>query len=177
RPIMPPARILDCSEIPAIDIAPLLGGERPHEAETVGRIARACEDVGFFYVRNHGVPGATRDRLVGQSKLFFALPSAEKKSVSVEDSPQFRGYLPLAYTGNEGEKGKNLQEGFMVMHDRPRDAFQMHGPNQWPTARPALQPAMSDYFAAMETLAGPLTHGFAMALGLKRDFFDDAHRN
>src|ERR1041385_1249694 len=173
--IMPAARILDFSEIPVIDIAPLLDGNTRRETETVAAIARACQDVGFFYVRNHGVPTATRARLVAQAKLFFALPSVEKKSVSVEDSPQFRGYLPLEYTGNEGEKGKNLQEGFMVMHDRPRDAFQMHGTNQWPKALPSLQPAMWDYFGAMETLAGPLTHGFAMALGLKRDFFDHAH--
>src|ERR1041385_6696707 len=98
--IMPAARILDFSEIPVIDIAPLIDGDTRRETETVAAIARACQDVGFFYVRNHGVPTATRDRLVAQAKLFFALPAAEKKSVSVEDSPQFRGYLPLEYTAN-----------------------------------------------------------------------------
>ena len=175
--IMPAARILDFSEIPVIDVAPLVGADKRRESETVAAIASACQDVGFMYVRQHGVPTATRDALVAQAKRFFALPMPDKKSVAVEESPQFRGYLPLEYTGNEGEQGKNLQEGFMVMHDRPRDAFQMHGPNQWPKALPSLQPAMWDYFAAMETLAAPLMQGFAMALGLKRDFFDAAHRN
>ena len=174
---MPATRILDFSEIPVIDIGPLVGGDRSREAETVEAIARACQDVGFMYVRQHGVSVATLDRLVAQAKLFFALPAAEKKSVPVEDSPQFRGYLPLEYTGNEGEKGKNLQEGFMIMHDRPCDAFQMHGPNQWPTALPSLRPAMWEYFAAMEKLAAPLMQGFAMALSLKSDFFDDVHRD
>src|ERR1043166_6180493 len=99
--IMPAARILDFSEIPVIDIAPLLDGNTRRETETVAAIARACQDVGFFYVRNHGVPTATRDRLVTKANLFCALPGAEKNSVSVEDSPQSRGYLPLEYTGNE----------------------------------------------------------------------------
>jgi isopenicillin N synthase-like dioxygenase len=174
--IMPTARILDFSEITVVDIGPLVRSERKHEARTIDAIARACQDIGFMYVRNHGAPSASLDGLVEQAKLFFALPTAEKMRVAVESSPQFRGYLPLEYTGNEGEKGKNLQEGFMIMHERPLDSFPMHGPNQWPPALPSLRPAMWDYFAAMESLAAPLLHGFAMALGLDRDFFDGCHR-
>jgi len=79
--IMPAARILDFSEIPVIDVAPLVGSDRRRERETVAAIASACQDVGFMYVRNHGAPAATLDRLVAQSKLFFALSSADKKSV------------------------------------------------------------------------------------------------
>jgi isopenicillin N synthase-like dioxygenase len=175
--IMPAARILDFSEVPVVDIEPLVHGDRRREAEAVAGIARACQDIGFMYVRNHAVPKAVLDSLIRHAKLFFALPESEKKSVGVEDSPQFRGYLPLEYTGNEGEKGKNLQEGFMIMHERPLDTFPMHGPNQWPRALPSLRATMWDYFAAMETLAQPLMHGFAMALGLEADFFDGPHRD
>lgn len=175
--IMPAARILDFSEVPVIDAGPLVRGQSAREARTVDAIARACEDVGFMYVRNHDVPGSVRDRLVTQAKLFFDLPTAEKNSVAVEASPQFRGYLPLEYTGNEGEKGKNLQEGFMIMHEQPLGPFPMHGPNQWPRALPSLRPAMWDYFAAMEQLAAPLMQGFALALGQPRDFFDGCHRD
>src|SRR5262249_44152601 len=137
--IMPAARILDFSEVPVIDIGALVHGERQHEAQVIDAIAHACEEVGFMYVRNHDVPAPVLARIVEQAKRFFALPAAEKTSVSVEDSPQFRGHLPLEYTGNEGEKGKNLQEGFMIMHDRPLGPFQMHGPNQWPKALPSLR--------------------------------------
>jgi isopenicillin N synthase-like dioxygenase len=175
--IMPAARILDFSEIPVVDIAPLVRGDKRNEAGTVQAIARACQDIGFMYVRNHDVPAAKLSRLVEQAKLFFASPMVEKKRVAVEDSPQFRGYLPLEYTGNEGEKGKNLQEGFMIMHEQPFGSFPMHGRNQWPDALPFLRPAMQDYFNAMEKLATPLMHGFAVALGLKSDFFDDFHHD
>jgi isopenicillin N synthase-like dioxygenase len=175
--IMPAARILDFSEIPVIDIGPLVHGESQREAGTVDAIARACQDVGFMYVRNHDVPSVALSRLVEQAKLFFALPTDKKKSVAVENSPQFRGYLPLEYTGNEGEKGKNLQEGFMIMRERPLDSFPMHGPNQWPSALPSLRSAMLDYFVAMENLAAPLMHGIALALGQDRDCFDSFHRD
>jgi len=173
--IMPAARILEFSEVPVVDIGSLVRGAGS-EARTVDTIARACQDVGFMYVRNHNVPASALNRLIEQARRFFALPTPDKMSVAVENSPHFRGYLPLEYTGNEGEKGKNLQEGFMIMHERPLDAFPMHGPNQWPRALPSLRSAMWDYFTAMENLAAPLLHGFALALGLKRDFFDGFHR-
>ena len=173
--ILPASRVLDFSEIPLVDVAQLMA----HGADVSGvvnEIARACTNVGFMYIRNHGVPKDVLDRLIVQSGLFFSLPSEAKMGVSVESSPQFRGYLPLEYSGNEGDKGKNLQEGFMVMHDRPKDSFQMHGPNQWPVQLPMLRTEMLEYFAAMEVLAAPLLHGFSMALGLAPDRFDAWHR-
>jgi isopenicillin N synthase-like dioxygenase len=175
--IMPAARILDFSEVPVIDIASLVRNRPEAKAETVKAIARACQEVGFMYVRNHDFPTTILDRLIEQAKMFFALPMSDKRSVAVEDSPQFRGYLPLEYTGNEGEKGKNLQEGFMIMHEQPLDSFPMHGPNQWPRTLPSLRSAMQDYFDAMEKLVTPLMHGLSMALGHKLDLFDTFHRN
>jgi len=175
--IMPAARILDFPEIPVVDAGPLVRDDKAAMAATVEQIARACEDVGFMYIRNHDVPRPALEHIVAEAKRFFSLPAQEKKSVAVENSPQFRGYLPLEYTGNEGEKGKNLQEGFMVMHERPLDSFPMHGPNQWPAALPSLRTAMWDYFTAMEKLASPLLRGFALALGLDRGFFDESHQN
>ena len=130
-----------------------------------------------MYVKNHGFSPESLGRLTGAAEQFFSLPVDAKMGVAVEDSPQFRGYLPLEYSGDEGEAGKNLQEAFMIMHDRPRGPIPMHGPNQWPGALPALRPAMLDYFAGMERLASPMLQGFAMALGLRRDYFDDVHRD
>jgi isopenicillin N synthase-like dioxygenase len=175
--IMPATRLLDFCDIPVVDAGPLVRDDEAAAATTIEHIARACEEVGFIYIRNHDVPRPLLEKLVAESKLFFALPTEDKQRVAVEDSPQFRGYLPLEYTGNEGEKGKNLQEGFMIMHERPLDHFPMHGPNQWPAALPSLRTAMWNYFAAMEKLAAPLLHGFALALGLDRGFFDEFHRN
>ena len=76
--IMPEARILDFSKVPVVDIEPLVRDNRHREDEAVGAIARACQDIGFMYVRNHGVPRAVLDSLVGQAKLFFALPKIQE---------------------------------------------------------------------------------------------------
>jgi len=92
--VMPAARILEFSEIPVVDAGPLVRDDKAAVATTIEQIARACEDVGFMYIRNHDVPRLALEKLVAQAKLFFALPTQVKQRVAVEDSPQFRGYLP-----------------------------------------------------------------------------------
>ncbi|HEX4234877.1 MAG TPA: 2OG-Fe(II) oxygenase family protein, partial [Caldimonas sp.] len=72
--------------------------------------------------------------------------------------------------------GRNLQEGFIVMRDRPFDSsIPLYGPNQWPAALPTLAPAMLGYYAAMEKLAFALLPGFAQALGLPAGTFADGY--
>ncbi|MGE4239213.1 isopenicillin N synthase family dioxygenase [Ramlibacter sp.] len=167
--MLPPSRALAFSDIPVVDIAALVGGDESNMARTVDALSRACSEVGFFYVSNHGLPRAALDELVAQTKAFFSLPLARKEEVAIADSPQFRGYLPLNYKGT-GNKGNNIQEGFLVMPERPTNPrAPTHGPNRWPSALPALKPAMTNYFAHANTLANRLLRGFSMALGMGPD--------
>lgn len=170
--VIPASRKLDFREVPMVDIGALGGAD---DAAVIREIARVCQDVGFMYVCNHGVPQSVLDDLVAQAKLFFDLPVREKMSAAVEKSPQFRGYLPLEYTGDEGPEGRNLQEGFMIMQDRPLGTVPLHGPNQWPQALPSLRAPMMRYFVELEKLARRMLPGFAAALGLAADFFAPFH--
>ena len=92
---------------------------------------------------------------------------AKKMKIAID--PRIQGYLPLGYRSYEGEErtGISHQEGFWIGHDRPlsNDAL-LDGPNQWPDGQPELKRAMLQYFDAIESLAGVLMRGFALALGL-----------
>jgi isopenicillin N synthase-like dioxygenase len=167
---IPPSRRLDFSEIPVIDLAPLVEGQ--DDPRTIAALGRACSDVGFIYVRNHGVSQDLVARLVEQSAEFFARPMDEKLEIVLD--ARMRGYLPLNYRSYEGEAraGTSHQEGFWIGHERPMSAEnRLDGPNQWPARQPGLKPVMMDYFAATERLSRVLQRGFALALGLKPDFF------
>src|SRR5262245_18557708 len=99
--MIPVSRRLDFSEIPVVDIGALIDRRSTIDA-TVAALDQACRDVGFLYIRNHGVTPATIDRLVEQTKLFFALPLAEKQAIALDQ--RMRGYIPLNYRSWEGEK-------------------------------------------------------------------------
>ena len=173
---LPQSRPLDFSEIPILDIGPLVEGN--HNSSLIHDLYRACADVGFLYVRNHGVPLTLVESLRHSAKVSFSAPMAEKMQVVL--NPRIRGYYPenRSYSADhliEGEDraGTSHKEGFWLGHERPlRSEALLHGPNQWPVNHPELKQSMLKYFDAVESLAGLLLRGFALSLGLDEQCFD-----
>jgi isopenicillin N synthase-like dioxygenase len=56
----------------------------------------AMSEVGFFYVRNHGVPLELQQKSFDTIKSFFKLPIEEKLEIELKNSPHFRGYSRLS---------------------------------------------------------------------------------
>ncbi len=167
---IPVSRRLDFSEIPIVDVGGLVAGE--DDARAIAALGRACTDVGFVYVKHHGVAPRLVDDVAMQAARFFARPMDEKLTITVD--PRMRGYLPLNYTSLIGEPGGGVsrQEGFWIGRDGALDAVNaLAGPNRWLASEPGLAPAMFAYFDAVEKLGDALLRGFALALGLERDFF------
>ena len=75
---IPAARTMAFSEIPVIDIGPLVAKGADNAPSVVEAIRKACTDVGFMQFVNHGVPRASLDRLFGQAQKFFNLPVEER---------------------------------------------------------------------------------------------------
>ncbi|MEM8647002.1 MAG: 2OG-Fe(II) oxygenase family protein [Pseudomonadota bacterium] len=162
---IPLSRRLDFSEIPQLDVGELLSGGSSDTL--IDALERACTDVGFFYVHNHGVAPELISALRQAASRFFILPMAQKMEIAI--NPQLRGYLPLDYASYEGEAraAKSHQEGFWVSYDRPLSGAQpLNGPNLWPEEPEDLKAAMLAYFDAVERLSKALQRGFAMALGV-----------
>lgn len=160
---IPLSRRLDFSEIPQIDLSSLSGNQP--DPEMIKQLASACTDVGFFYVRNHGVEAQLLQELHEEAQRFFNQSTASKMEIKINE--RMRGYLPLKYTSYEGEEraGRSHQEGFWMSYDRPLDSdFILDGPNLWPANQPELKDAMQRYFNATEVLSLKLLRGFELAL-------------
>ena len=114
---IPKSRRLDFTEIPVIDLASLVAGE--DDSATVAAIGRACRDVGFIYITNHGIPIALIEDILVAAREFFARPMEAKKQITLSD--RIRGYLPLRYSSYKGEANEAVsnQEGFWIGEDRP----------------------------------------------------------
>lgn len=83
--------------IPIIDVSDLVSGEAGPEKEAAValQIGAACRDVGFFYVKNHGVPDEVIQKQLSESKMFFDRDSAEKKKLDISKSSVHRGYFAM----------------------------------------------------------------------------------
>jgi len=160
---IPLSRRLDFAEIPIIDLSATCAGGP--DTATVDAIQRACSEVGFFYLINHGVRADLVTELMTQARVFFALPEADKRELLLDQ--RMRGYLPLYYRSYEGEEraGTSHQEGFWIGYDTVPDRLRpLDGPNQWPSALPRLRLTMLAYLDALEELSQRMLRLFAGAL-------------
>ena len=60
-------------QVPVIDIAPFLGGDRDGKARVAAEVKQACEDIGFFVITGHGVDPALTKATYDISRRFFDL--------------------------------------------------------------------------------------------------------
>src|ERR1700722_18130795 len=110
--------------IPVVDFGPYFAGE-PGALETLAeRLRHACENVGFLYAVNHGVPQAVIDRGFAASRRFHALPLEEKLKLRLNQNNI--GYMPMnASVQGASQVHKatkpNQNESFFISHDRAAD--------------------------------------------------------
>lgn len=163
--------------IPVVDLAPFLsGGDR---RAAVAEVGRACREVGFLYVRNHGVPDDLIARVFAAATSYFALPLADKMGQHIKKSPHHRGYFPLFEENTDPNLTADLKEGFdLAMELGPDDpdvrkGTPLHGPNVWPGALPGFRDTCLAYHGAMTDLARTLLRAFALALDIDEFFFRD----
>jgi isopenicillin N synthase-like dioxygenase len=71
--------------LPIIDISPLLQlHASPDVVSAVDdAMARACTDVGFFYIVGHGIPAELQSELQSASAQFFSLDATVKQKVAM----------------------------------------------------------------------------------------------
>ncbi len=163
------------SSIPVVDIAGLFGDDDA-QARVARDLGAAAREVGFLYVRGHGLDPGLYDNLLAAAKRFFALPMDRKMEVFIGRSRNHRGYVPA---GEEifASGTSNRKEAFDLSRDLSETdpdyiaGNPLLGPNQWPELAGWREP-VNAYYEAVFGLARMLMRGFAMALGETPDFFD-----
>jgi len=159
-----------------------LSGLRDDEPAAVERIAKrigsACRDVGFFYVRNHGIPRELVDSVFAASKSFFDLPTETKGELSIAMSKHNRGYVGISAERLDS-KHADLKEAFNVGLDLQPDDPEVvagkafRGVNVWPAGIPKFRDTVLSYFNEVWRLGCDLHLAIAADLGLTPDFFSD----
>ena len=180
------AEPINAGEVPVIDIAPLRDGTDP--AGVGAALARAATEVGFLYVRNHGVDAALVARARRAGIGFFRLPEEDKREAGTNRF--HHGYLKPGSTKMYDDARLDLKESFNwgieldgVCADELDDEAgartesgtdagnPLLGPNVWPPAMPELKASVYPYFEAASACAEDLLRGFALGAGLDAEHF------
>lgn len=103
--------------IPLIDIGPSLSGSKAARESVAAQIGKACREIGFFQITNHGVSQQAQDGILEQARRFFhELPLAKKKELHIDNSRLFRGWEPSDVSNvnpdDWNKTGKETKEAF-----------------------------------------------------------------
>lgn len=140
-------------------------------------LGRACRDVGFFYISNHGVPTALLTGILRCAQAFFAAPQAEKDKFAITRSPHNRGYVSIA-SESLNRSQADLKEAFNVgldLSETDPEVLQgkpFRGVNLWPQT-PGFRETVLSYYDALWRLGVDLHLAIAADLGLAPSFFID----
>lgn len=159
--------------IPVIEISPLRNGTCTQKYEVARQIDRACREIGFLIVTGHGIPEEIVSVAWQATEKYFSLPLSEKEAIPMTED------YPYGYSGIEGEtlsksRGEDfapdLKESFCI---GPYNLTACKPPIKWPEVPDNFKEAWLAYYKEMERLSTTLLRGFALALGLDENWFDD----
>ena len=177
----PATATLSENEIPVIDLGPYLSGE-PGALEKAGReLFRASTEVGFYYLKNHGVPQELIDQVFAESKRFHDQPLEAKRNLKVDKNKIGYFEVESSITRHsalaEGAR-PNLYAAYCLRQElSPDDPDILAGVpyralNRWPDNLPGFRENVLAYSVALEGLGKKLLPVIATALSMPPDFFD-----
>jgi len=157
--------------VPVVDIGPLLDGSDP--MSVAAQIHATFRDVGFMYIRNHGIGEDLRAGMLRRAREFFALPDAVKQALHIERSGRaFRGYIPLSAENLDPEVSIDLKEAYDLGAEAEDDSLPFFGPNPWPPGWEEGRREVMAYHDRVLDLARHLFRGVALGLGLEAGHFE-----
>lgn len=185
-PTLPPIRADAVDEIPVIDLKDYRDGRSGAREKVAEELRHAFEDIGFYFIVNHGVPKRLIDETFEAAKRFHAMPLDDKLPLKLNEYNI--GYLPMRggttrHSQLNANNKPNVNEAFFMARDLAPDhpdalaKKPFRTPNKWPANLPGFRETCLVYAEELERLALELVPLYALALDLPVDFFDEAFAN
>lgn len=128
RPNLKDVHASDVS-IPLIDLQGLLG---PSRSDVVKQIGEACQNDGFFQIKNHGISESVVGGMLRLARDFFRLPESERLK-NYSDSPSKTVRLSTSFNVKT-EKVASWRD-FFRLHCHPLEDY-VH---EWPSNPPSFR--------------------------------------
>jgi isopenicillin N synthase-like dioxygenase len=164
-------------EIPIIDFAPFVNGDRAGQHRVAQEIYRACHTIGFIYLKNHGVDPDLLEKTFAQSQQFFSLPLATKQQLAWPNEVSNRGYIAMQREQLNPDRPGDAKEALNVGREDRTSANSALTQNRWLAEDSSFREIVLNFFEACTETADRVFRAFALALGLPESFIYDRHVN
>jgi len=169
-------------EIPIVDMAGSFSDDFETRLKVANSIRDACQQVGFFYIKDHGIPQELMDETMDAARQHFEKPLDVKMGEHIFKSKDMRGYEPVHGANVDPNTKGDRKESFLHNYEPECDPVPpkmtdaqralLHQ-NLWPADDPGFKEACFKYDRRMIVLMRKMMQMFALGLGLDEHFFDE----
>ena len=155
--------------IPVLDLAKY----HTNRPAFVEELRESCHLVGFFLIRHNFQDVA--DKLLEESRKFFARSREDKQQISYLNNPSFRGYMPLGVENTAGKVDHREQIEWAAEYPRGGKQWPLYErlkstQNPWPDMmQPELRVATLDFIEKTCHVADCIRDALCLALELDED--------
>jgi isopenicillin N synthase-like dioxygenase len=161
--------VTDTELIPVLDLSDLTAGDPDAIAALGHQLRRALEDVGFFFITNHGVPWDLVQQVYDHAQILHQQPPERFENCLMDrDHGGYLGYAGgTSYASDIAGKVRtpNLNAAFFVH----RGGYRLG--NHWPDL-PDFKPVVESYIDSVTELSRRLLPVLAVSLDLPPNYFD-----
>jgi isopenicillin N synthase-like dioxygenase len=156
--------------IPVVDLGDwyAAGAARQRFVTTVGE---SLADIGFFAVRDHGVPDALMSRSYDVAKQFFHLPAATKARYHDPAKRGQRGFTGMGKEHARDARAADLKEFWQL--GRPGWSHPLYGANVEVAELPAFAATFTELYQRLDALGQVLLHACAAYIDEPAERFAD----
>lgn len=151
------------NSVPIIDLGALHG---PRRSDIIKHLAHACQQYGFFMVKNHGISEKILNNVMDTAREFFHLPEEEK--MKLHSPGDFTS--PIRFAPSIKDDDQNIvvsRESLKFLSD-PLENYV----NLWPTCPSSFREVVAEYCVAAKMAEITLTEAIFESLGVKRASMD-----
>ncbi|KAF3440137.1 hypothetical protein FNV43_RR18415 [Rhamnella rubrinervis] len=147
-------------EIPTIDYQLLFSHDPEQHSKALDELARVCEDYGFFYLVNHGIPESVIERALEGISEFFNLTDEEKREYEMKDSTD-RIRWGLGFSPGDHQ---TVQREYLKVLPHPNF--------QGPSKPPGFSEALEKYYKRDREVTLNLARAVSKTLGYEESYLE-----
>lgn len=153
--------------IPVVDYLDFTSGDEERKSAFIQSVGDSLKDIGFFALKNHGIPLSAIEQSYEQGDAFFSMSEDVKRTYLQPQIAHQRGYTAFGIEHAKNNPAPDLKEFWQTGRSHPTSGKKpTYVENVWPNNHlPQFREVIDGLFSRMENVSQNLLESCSLYLG------------